>query len=257
MMQPVGGMDQVAKAFERKVSHLIQYNAKVSQIRKTGQGVRIVYTDKASGSEKALSASYAICTFPLSVLTAIDADFSPQHQEAIAVGAKSYAKAIKIGFQANRRFWEEDHNIYGGISWTERDITQIWYPSTDFHAVHGIILGAYIWDNKISERLGGMMPAQRLKKAINDGETIHPGYRREVSPTGGVSIAWEKIPYSKGSWIEWEQKDREIAYRVLNQPDGPIYLAGEHMSYVTGWQEGAILSAHEVIRNLQQIVLKS
>jgi|GEM_PF-4794567 len=43
----------------------------------------------------------------------------------------------------------------------------------------------------------------------------------------------------------------------INQPDGPIYLAGEHMSYVTGWQEGAILSAHEVIRHLQQIVLKS
>jgi monoamine oxidase len=51
-------------------------------------------------------------------------------------------------------------------------------------------------------------------------------------------------------WSEWSDKDRETAYRLLNQPDGPIYLAGEHMSYVTGWQEGAILSAHEVICNL-------
>jgi monoamine oxidase len=250
MMQPVGGMDQVAKAFERQVGSMIKYNAEVSQIRKTGQGVRIVYTDKASGSEKALDANYAICTFPLSVLAGIDADFSPRHKEAIAVGAKSYAKAMKIGFQANRRFWEEDYNIYGGISWTERDVTQIWYPSSDFHAALGIIVGAYIWDNNIGKRLGAMMPNQRLAKAIEDGETVHPGYGREVSPAGGISIAWEKIPYNKGSWIEWSDKDRETAYRLLNQPDGPIYLAGEHMSYVTGWQEGAILSAHEVICNL-------
>jgi monoamine oxidase len=31
-----------------------------------------------------------------------------------------------------------------------------------------------------------------------------------------------------------------------------IYLAGEHLSYLTGWQEGAILSAHEVIGRIHR-----
>lgn len=249
MLQPIGGMDQIAKAFERQVGKLIEYNAQVSQIRKTEQGVRVVYTDKATGTEKALEANFAICTFPLSVLAGIDADFSPEFKNAIAIGGNSYVKAMKVGFQS-RRFWEDDHQIYGGISWTERDITQIWYPTSGLHQSKGIIVGAYIWDNDIGERWGAMTPAQRLNKAIEDGERIHPEYRREVSPRTGVSIAWSKIPYSQGGWMEWESETRESVYPILNQSDGPLYLAGEHLSYLTGWQEGAILSAHEAIRGI-------
>ncbi|NJL37666.1 MAG: flavin monoamine oxidase family protein [Leptolyngbyaceae cyanobacterium SM1_4_3] len=250
MLQPVGGMDQIAKGFERQVGNLITYGAEVSEIRKMGEGVRIVYTDKASGSQQALDANYAICTFPLSVLNGIDADFSPAFQEAIAIGGASYIKAMKIGFQADRRFWEEDYGIYGGISWTERDVTQIWYPAMGFQQEKGVIVGAYIWDNDIGERIGAMPYEQRLRKAIEDGETIHPSYGSEVSFDTGVSIAWEKIPYSQGGWIEWEEAALETAYPILNQPDGPLYLAGEHLSYLTGWQEGSILSAHQAVQGI-------
>ncbi|NJR65700.1 MAG: hypothetical protein HC772_10810 [Leptolyngbyaceae cyanobacterium CRU_2_3] len=178
------------------------------------------------------------------------ADFSPAFKSAIATGGASYANAMKVGFQANRRFWEEDAHIYGGISWTERDITQIWYPAVGFHQSKGVIVGAYIWDNPISKRLAPLAPAERLRQAIADGETLHPGYGREVSVASGVSIAWEKIPYSRGGWIEWEESDRETAYRTLSEADDSIYLAGEHMSYLTGWQEGAILSALQVVQKI-------
>ena len=33
---------------------------------------------------------------------------------------------------------------------------------------------------------------------------------------------------------------------MLLEPDGPIYLAGEHMSYLNGWQAGALESARVV-----------
>jgi monoamine oxidase len=250
MLEPVGGMDQIAKAFERQVSSLITYNAEVSELRQTGQGVRVVYTNTATGTAEALEADFAICTFPLSVLAGIDADFSPAFKAAIATGGESYVKAAKIGFQANRRFWEEDHQIYGGISWTEHDITQIWYPAAGFHAEKGIIVGAYIWDNPIGDRIGAMTLTQRLNKAIEEGETVHPEYGQEVSPATGVSIAWDKVPYSQGGWIEWEDEARETAYPILNQPDGSIYLAGEHLSYLTGWQEGAVLSAHQAVQGI-------
>ena len=36
----------------------------------------------------------------------------------------------KVGLQFARRCWEEDEAIYGGISWTNLPIRQIWYPST-------------------------------------------------------------------------------------------------------------------------------
>ena len=250
MLEPVGGMDRIAKAFEQRVGHLITYNAEVTQIRKTGSGVRLVYADQTSGEKAALDANFAICTVPLSVLNTLDTDFSPDYQAAIAIGAESYVRAVKHGFQSKRRFWEEDYQIYGGISWTTRDITQIWYPAAGFHQPTGIILGAYIWSNEICARVAAMPIAKRLQKAVEEGEAIHPGYGDGLHLDKGVSVAWGKIPYSLGGWIEWEEEARKTAYRILNAPDGPIYLAGEHMSYVTGWQEGAILSAHDVVRRI-------
>jgi len=32
-------------------------------------------------------------------------------------------------------------------------------------------------------------------------------------------------------------------YSLLNTPDGPFYFAGEHLSRIGPWQEGAIVSA--------------
>jgi monoamine oxidase len=249
MLQPVGGMDQIARGFERQIGDLITYNAAVSQIRKTPAGVQIVYTDKTSGSEQSLEADYAICTFPLSVLSNIDADFSPAYQQAIAAGSQSYVNAMKVAFQA-RRFWEEDHQIYGGISWTTRDITQIWYPSGGFHSTQGIVVGAYIWSNDIASRWEPLSPEERLVQAIAEGEAIHPGYGNEVSPTTGCSIAWGKVPYSEGGWMGWNSDDLESAYLTLLEPDDRIFLAGEHLSHLTGWQEGSVLSAFEAIEGI-------
>jgi monoamine oxidase len=249
MLQPVGGMDQIVKGFERQIGNFITYQAVVTQIRKTPSGVQIVYTNETNGTEQTLEADYAICTFPLSVLSQIDADFSPAIQQAIAKGGQSYTNAMKVAFQS-RRFWEEDHHIYGGISWTTRDITQIWYPSNRFHSSQGVIVGAYIWSNEIADRWEPMTAETRLIQAIEDGERLHPGYGNEVSAATGCSIAWGKIPYSLGGWMDWEGEDLETAYPILLQPDDRIYFAGEHLSYLTGWQEGSVVSAFEAIESI-------
>ncbi|MEL7067634.1 MAG: flavin monoamine oxidase family protein [Cyanobacteria bacterium J06581_3] len=256
MLQPVGGMDKIAQAFEQRVGDLIEYNAEVSQIRKLPEGVRVVYTG-ADETEKAIEADYAICTFPLSVLAGVDADFSPEVAAAIQVGGSSYANAVKVAFQADRRFWEEDYNIYGGISWTEKDITQIWYPSSGFQSDKGVVVGAYIWDNPIGEAWGLLSPEARMAQAIEEGSAIHSNYASEVSATKGVTIAWEKIPYSLGGWAEWDDDQREQAYQVLLQPDGPIFLAGEHLSYLTGWQEGSVRSALLAVEGIASRVAQS
>jgi monoamine oxidase len=249
MLQPVGGMDRIAHAFADRLRPAIVYGAVVQEIRRTGAGVTIVYSD-AAGRRSATSADYAVCTLPLSVLKTIPSDLSPAVKAAVP--DCRYAKAAKIAFQADRRFWEEDHQIYGGISWTSRDITQIWYPSSGFHARKGVLLGAYIWDDPIGEQFGRMTPEGRLHAAVESGERLHPGYAGEVSR--GVSVCWDRVAYSLGAWAEWEPGQRRTAYPVLTRPDGPIYLAGEHLSYLTAWQEGAVLSAHNVVAAIAQRV---
>jgi monoamine oxidase len=248
MLQPVGGMDRITAAFAARLADAIIYNAVVGEIRCSGAGARIVYRD-AGGDERALAADYVVCTVPLPVLAAIPADFSADFSAAIR--AAHYVKAAKVAFQS-RRFWEEDQHIYGGISWTDREITQIWYPSSGFHRRDGILLGAYIWSDEIGEAFGRLAPAERIAVAIDSGEKLHPQYRGEVGR--GISVCWGNVPYSEGAWAEWQRAERATVYARLIQPDGPFHLAGEHLSYLTGWQEGAVLSAHAAVAAIAERV---
>jgi monoamine oxidase len=83
---------------------------------------------------------------------------------------------------------------------------------------------------------------------LADGERLHPDYRRHL--TKGVSVAWKNIPYSGSAWAEWSSDTRANHYGSLLKGDGPFLFAGEHVSYVNGWQEGAVLSAHQVLRDI-------
>ncbi len=249
MLQPVGGMDRIAAAFERRVGDRITFGVAVTEIRRVGDRTRIVYQDKTSGGEQATEADYCICTIPLSILRDIESDFS--EPTATAIQESLYDPACKLGWQAERRFWEEDLGIYGGISWTEREITQIWYPSSGFHSDKGILLGAYNY-GRTARQFGDLSPADRAANARASGRRLHPEFEHEVSRP--MSVAWQNVPHNRGAWARWSRAGRENLYPVLTRADGPFYFAGEHVSYLDGWQEGAILSAHHTIAALHRRV---
>ena len=245
MLQPVGGMDRIAAAFAKRLGGRIRFNKVVTEIRRVGEAkVRIVYRDRNTKTESDIEADFALVTLPLKVLGAIAADFSPRHKAAIATAG--YMPAAKVAFEAKRRFWEEDEQIYGGISWTTQDITQIWYPSTGLQAAGGILVGAYIWTTSFGETFARLSPVERLELALRQGEKLHPTYRADTC--NGVSVCWGKIPFSEGAWCEWTPDVKRSAYPVLMEPDGPLFLAGEHLSNLPGWQEGAVLSAHAAVK---------
>jgi monoamine oxidase len=242
MLQPVGGMGRIGEAFGRKLWGRITYGAEVTALRRTGTGARVVWKD-AAGAEQSAEAAMVVVTIPLSVLRNIPADFTPAVRDAIA--AADYVAAGKAAFQAERRFWELDHAIYGGISWTSRDITQIWYPTAGLQQRKGVLLGAYIWSQAEGAAFAAKPPGQRLEDALGDGEHLHPEYRRWL--TRGVAVAWPKIPFSLGAWAEWSRDARARHYPALLNGDGPFLFAGEHLSWLNGWQEGAVRSAHAAL----------
>lgn len=245
MLQPVGGMDQIPKAFAARVGHLIRYDSAVEAIRKTDKGAR-VEVRLNGGPTQAIDSDFVICTVPLSVLRTIPNDFAPKVQQAIA--SVAYATSSKIAFYAPRRFWEEDDEIYGGNSWTTREITQILYPSHGITKADGVLVGSYCFGFDPSDDMGRFPVAERIKMALVSGERLHPGYAGMVQ--GGVSVAWPKVPFNSGAWALWTGDQRKGVYRELLQADGPIYFAGEHLSNLVSWQEGAILSAHRAIGQL-------
>ena len=234
MLQPVGGMDRIVQALEAQVSSSIVYQAVVTEIRKTAAGTRVVYSDQ-SGSPVSIDTDYCIVTIPAPVLRNIANDFSAAHQSEIA--GFQYSSAVRIAFQS-QRFWEQDHNIYGGITWTDQDITQIWYPNHGFHQANGVILGAYIFGGAAGNTFTNMAPQTRLDTTLSQASNVHPQMAGQAQ--SGISVAWQKVPFQLGAWGISNPA-------VLLTADENIFFAGEHLSILQGWQEGAILSAYSAI----------
>ena len=65
-----------------------------------------------------------------------------------------------------------------------------------------------------------------------------------------------KVRDSKGAWATYTSAQRQRLYTALLEPDGEIYFAGEHCSYLTAWMAGAFESARYVVDKLHQRVSK-
>jgi monoamine oxidase len=246
MFQPVGGMDQIARAFARRLGRKIRYGQEVQSIRQAPDKVSIALRDTAGGQLSTVSADYVLCTIPLSVLRTIDADFSDRFKAALK--AVSYAPVGKIGLQMKRRFWEEDDQIYGGHVLTDmKGINTISLPSSGWQQRKGVVLGYYHYALDAIEA-SALSPAERAEFALAAGEKIFPPYRESFE--NAFSVAWHRVQYNLGGWAEWDQAGRKSAYPLLLEGEGRVMLAGEHLSYLTGWQAGAIESAWQQIERL-------
>jgi len=243
MFQPIGGMDSIPVALARKLDSVVRLESEVTGIRRTSSGVSVTYLDKRSSTFANVDGAYCIVTIPLKVLDGIDADFSQPYRAAIH--AVEYGSAVKIAWQT-RRFWETENNIYGGISWVKGPTTMVWYPSDRFCSPKGILLGAYSFRDD-ANLLASLPLSAQFEMSRAAVETLHPGRGNELERP--MAIAWSKVPYTLGFSARTEQ-DRN--YAVLGAPDGPFYFAGEHLSHLGAWQEGAILSARRTINMIDQ-----
>jgi monoamine oxidase len=244
MLRPVGGMSKIPEAMARSLGRLVTYGAEVTRLRRTSRGARVEWRDTRNGEGFAIEADHVLVTIQPGLLGLLDQDFSQRVREALA--APETSPFAKVGFQAKRRFWELDEQIYGGISWTDHSITQIWYPSQGIHARKGLLVGAYVFRD--GEEWAKLSPRARLDLALEGGELLHPGYSKQVEH--GVSISWRKARYSSGATTHWSDQARKEHYPVLLEPDGPYSFAGEYLSYINGWQEGALRSAHHTLERL-------
>lgn len=252
LFQPVGGMGRVGEAFGRELGTLIRYNARVVEIQQDAHGVTAHYEDTTRpGAKLSARADWCLCTIPLPILAQIPLNVGPELAAAIA--AVPYVSSVKVGLQFKRRFWEEDDHIYGGISYTDLPIMNIGYPSTGYHSGgKGVLLGAYIWGRNAME-FTAMTPEERVRKALEYGGQIHPQYHQEFD--NGVAVAWHRSPFTMGCFGMWTPESRAKHYDDLCRIDGRVALAGEHASFIGGWQEGAVTSALDAIERLHKLAV--
>ena len=243
MLQAKGGMDNIAKALENKLTTKPSFGAEVTSIKNTEGGVEVIYNIK--GEAKKITGDFCICTIPLPVLSNISHNFSSDISRAIDF--TSYIATGKIGLQFKRRFWEEDENIFGGITHTNNEITQIFYPSNDYLSKKGVLIGYYNFNDK-AIRTGQLSIADREKLALEKGSLIHEQYRKEFE--NSFSVSWHLTPYSLGGWAVHTAETRNTLYKALIKPDSNVYFAGEHTTYLNAWMAGAFESARKAVTSI-------
>lgn len=246
MMQIAGGADRLAHAFaERLAPGSLRFGAQVMTIEQDHRRVRVRWRDTLSGHIGDSEASRCICTLPLPVLRQLDIRVDASMRQAI--NAVDYAASCKIGLQFKRRFWEEDDRMYGGITYTDSAYGSIAYPSHGFGSAKGVMLGSYT-SRAQAETLGALPPSQRIASAARYATQLHD--QGLDSFEHGVTVAWQNMPGAQGCWASWTDDLRDRHYRTMSNFSGRIGLAGEHVSYLAGWQEGAITSALDMAGQL-------
>jgi monoamine oxidase len=249
MFQPVGGMDKIVDALVAALpAGTITYDAPVTALEILPDGVGV--TTRQKGGPVSEKVDYCLSNIPLPVLRDVKrVGFSDQFTRA--VDYVRFDPACKVGWQANERFWESDkYHIYGGISWTDDIIRQVWYPSNDYFSQKGTMTGAYNMGD-YATKLGDMSLQDRLDTARDAAARLHPEFRdKNIVPDNGMSIAWHKVPYQAGVSAYWNPGDTHAAsvYSRLLAPDRQrFYVIGDQVSPLPGWMEGALMSAEYVV----------
>ena len=252
IFQPKGGMGMIGKAFGQKLAGAIKYNCKVTEIHQDASGVTVTYVDSRTGAApRKASADWCVCTIPTPILSQIPMNVGVAMQNAI--NQLPYESALKVGLQFKRRFWEEDEQIYGGITFTNQPNAVLGYPQHNFFSKgKGVILGAYTFGPN-AFLAAAQSPEERISDALEYGQKIHPQYKKEFDC--GVAVAWHRVPWTMGCSGQWTEERRARHYNNLCALDGRIVLAGEHASRIPAWQEGSVLSALDAITRLHKRAL--
>jgi monoamine oxidase len=245
-------MDRIAHAIYDRIKPHVMLETPVRQLRRTEQGASLLVGNAAA--PRRFDVDFVVCTLPVSMLARLDTDFSVERKAVIA--RTPMAPSTKVAFEA-RRFWEEDDHIYGGLAWTHTDNEVVWYPSSGFNSKKGVIIGAYaagFTGGDSFVRFSERSASERFAIAAASIERLHPGRSKEL--TKPLTVGWAQCPWAKGVAVFWDEVDggpgRGADYKLLCTPENRVVFAGEHLSYLPAWQEGAALSAQAAITLLAQ-----
>jgi monoamine oxidase len=260
MFQPVGGMDQFPKGFQRKLGDKITFGTEIVSIQQTADNVKVAYRNTKTGAMTEVTADYCVSCLPLTILKNLDVNLSPETM--VAVKATPYSPSAKMGLQMKRRFWEEDDKIFGGHLYSNLPVGDFAYPSWNYFGNKGILLGFY--GNGQMSGVINMPIKDRIEHVLTHASKVHPQIRVEYETA--YCTFWEKIPYSLGAFAGGMgpgganggvSGGSGTADRLatLGKPDGRIFLGCAAISGNGGWQEGAVSAAWKQVEQLHERVM--
>lgn len=250
MFQPVGGMDQLPKGFQRAMgASRITFNADVQSVHQSDTGVKVVYRDTKSGKKSEVSADYVVVCMPLSVLSGVDINLSPEMMQAVR--AVTYSNSAKMGLAMKRRFWEEDDQIFGGHLYSNLPLGEFSYPSYDFFTKKGVLLGLYA-NGPVGDLLDQPIGA-RVEHVLMHSSKVHPQIRKEFE--SAYAVFWRKVKYSQGGYASGSATSRRAQ---LSKVENRIVIGSAATAPYSepDWQEGAVAAGWQALKSIHERAMK-
>ncbi|HYF45931.1 MAG TPA: FAD-dependent oxidoreductase, partial [Acidimicrobiales bacterium] len=243
MFHPVGGMDAIPTAFAEALRRPVRTGSPVVEVR-DGGGVRATLADGT-----VLEADYGVCTLPPQLSATLEGDWDDSVRTALNEPVS--VTTGKLGLEYDRRFWELDDRILGGITSTDREPREIWYPSHDYLAVGGVVVGAYPF-GPAADRFSRLRHDARTQVATEAGVAVHGDVYRD-GVVSSFSVDWRSQDFSVGGWSDFLRYGQ--SYDVLSAGVGRWRFAGDWLSRASGWQHGALESARLAVTGLHETAL--
>ena len=250
MFQPIGGMDQISKGFQRAMDpKRITFNAEVQKVLQSDAGVKVTYLNTKTKQPVEISADYVVLCMPLNLVARLDINISPELMTEVK--AVNYSNSAKMGLQMKRRFWEEDDHIFGGHLYSNLPLGEFSYPSNDYYTKKGVLLGLY--SNGPIGNLIDQPVAARVEHVLTHASKVHPQIRQEFE--SAYAVWWRKVKYNEGGYASGRNAERRIK---LSKVDNRIVVGSAAVTPHSepDWQEGAISAGWQALKFIHERAMK-
>jgi len=233
-----GGTDLLPKAFARHLEKKIIYGAPVVRIEQDAKTARVVFSK--AGTTQTLSADSVLCTIPFSVLRKIELPALSGRKRDVIKHTR-YDAVSRVYLQTKNRFWEEQG--LNGFALTSGGI-EIWQPTWNQPGPRGILM-TYARPGE-AERITKLKESQRIETTLKQLDAIFSGLRENFER--GTTKCWMEDEWSRGAWAFVGFGDLATA----TVPEGRIHFAGEHLSPLFSWMQGALSSALRAVKEIDE-----
>jgi monoamine oxidase len=251
MFHPIGGMDQIPKAFARAIgASRITFNAEVQAVRQDDRAATVTCRDMKTGRTQVLTADYVVICLPMSIVAGLDCQLSPETMAAVR--ATTHSGSAKMGLAMKRRFWEEDDQIFGGHLYSDLPIGEFSYPSTGYFSHKGVLQGLYGHSGPVSNLVEKPV-AERVEHVLMHSSKVHPQIRQEFESAYG--IWWQKVEYSLGGFASGAPPSRRAQ---LSKFENRLLIGAAATAPYSepDWQEGAIAAAWQALNSLHERAMR-
>ena len=233
-----GGADLLPKAFAEKLAGKIQYGTAVVKIEQDANQARVVFLK--NGRQENLAADKIICTIPFSVLRDIQMPGLSGRKKELIKNTR-YDAVSRVYLQTRNRFWEEKG--LNGFAFTKGAI-EVWQPTWNQPGPRGILM-TYARPGE-AERITKLKEKDRIASTLKQLNDIFSGLRENFEM--GISKCWTEDEWSRGAWAFISLTD----FFTASAPEGRIHFAGEHLSQLFSWVQGALSSGLRAVKEIEQ-----